>query len=89
MRLRYRLTSGSSPSSSNTFNNPWRAASSPKLRSFCINCSSRSNVSDYSYEVDLYLVDVGTGEMVRTRSGAYDIDGAARELLPKRLAQRQ
>ena len=53
------------------------------------NCSNRSNVSDYSYEVDLYLVDVNTGEMVRTRSGAYDIDDAARELLPKLLARLQ
>jgi len=32
---------------------------------------------------------VNTGEMVRSRSGAYDINEAARELVPKLLARRQ
>ena len=53
------------------------------------NCSHRSNVGDDSYEVDLYLVDVGTGDMVRGRSGAYDVNDAVRKLLPKLLARRQ
>jgi hypothetical protein len=53
------------------------------------NCSASPSVSDYSYEVDLYLVDVDSGQVVRTRAGAYDTDAAARRLLPQLLARRQ
>jgi hypothetical protein len=53
------------------------------------NCSGSPSVSDYSYEVDLYLVDVNSGQVVRTRVGAYDTDAAARRLLPQLLARRQ
>lgn len=53
------------------------------------NCSASPSVSDYSYEVDLYLVDVNSGQVVRTRAGAYDTNTAARRLLPQLLARRQ